>query len=96
MAMLVPSEFDAATGTASREYISHADSWREAVMKCVCVDDDDPERKGIAAPAVNPLKHASREALMTGSPEGQCFVVMMLVAWGAYKESLSARRPHAD
>lgn len=55
-------------------YLFWADAKRRAVMERV--DED-----GVAKPAVNPLKHGQREPLMTGSPEGQSFLVMMAAAW---------------
>lgn len=70
------------TGKCTRRkihYLEWADNKRKAVYGCV-----DPET-GIVRPTVNPLKHAQREPLMTGSPEGQSFVVLL---WTAHRDWL--------
>ncbi|GAB7360582.1 hypothetical protein MBLNU230_g0465t1 [Neophaeotheca triangularis] len=56
------------------KYLAWAGAKRDAVLQRV-------DGSGVAKPAVNPLKHGSREPLMTGSPEGQSFLVIMSAAW---------------
>ncbi|KAI6823295.1 hypothetical protein KC332_g16576 [Hortaea werneckii] len=55
------------------QYIAWADRKREAVL--ATVDND-----GFAKPAVNPLKHGSRDPV-EDSPEGESFLIMMGAAW---------------
>ncbi|KAJ9629782.1 hypothetical protein H2203_002163 [Taxawa tesnikishii (nom. ined.)] len=70
MAVLVPEVF-----AQKRDgYLSWADAKREAVTTRVDAD-------GIAKPAVQPLDHLLRDPLMTGSPEGESFVLEMGAAW---------------
>ncbi|KAF2455442.1 hypothetical protein BDY21DRAFT_65950 [Lineolata rhizophorae] len=56
-------------------YLAWAHSKRAAVERHV------DAATGIAAPAVQPLDHLLREPLMTGSPEGQSFVVLLYAAY---------------
>ncbi|KAK4542299.1 hypothetical protein LTR36_006952 [Oleoguttula mirabilis] len=67
MAVLRPEIF------GQEKYLSWADRKREAVAERI--DDD-----GFAKPAVNPLKHNSREPAES-SPEGESFLLMMGAAW---------------
>jgi len=69
MAVLVP-EFGG-------EYLTWADESRGAVEKCI-------DKDGLVAPVVNPLNHRQRIPLDGGSPEGQCFVAIMLAAYHDY------------
>ena len=83
VAVLAPETFD-------QKYIDWADEMRQAVAACV-----DPET-GIAAPADNALDWTDRKPMLTGSPEGQAFVVMLYAAYrdcvcgGVCKGGLSA------
>ncbi|CAJ2509376.1 Uu.00g144020.m01.CDS01 [Anthostomella pinea] len=67
MAVLRPDVY------AQEKYLGWAHAKRRAVAERV--DDD-----GFAYPAVNPLKHASREPI-NNSPEGASFILMMGSAW---------------
>lgn len=67
MAILNPATF------AIPKYLDWANAKRAAVTSRV--DDD-----GFAPPAVNPLKHASRDPIRE-SPEGESFLLMMGAAW---------------
>ncbi|KAK0336532.1 hypothetical protein LTR91_015619 [Friedmanniomyces endolithicus] len=58
---------------AQAPYLDWAHAKRAAVVSRI--DDD-----GFAKPAVNPLKHSSREPV-EASPEGESFLVMMGSAW---------------
>jgi rhamnogalacturonyl hydrolase YesR len=51
--------------------------WAEKKYNIVLASVDD---KGIAKPTVQPLDHGLRQPLMTGSPEGQAFVILMEAA----------------
>ncbi|KAK5134776.1 hypothetical protein LTR08_006151 [Meristemomyces frigidus] len=67
MAVLRPDVFGQA------KYLTWADRKREAVVQRI--DED-----GFAKPAVNPLKHGSREPIES-SPEGESFLLMLGSAW---------------
>lgn len=67
IAVLNPSRF------GQEKYLTWADRKRAAALERV--DDD-----GFAKPAVNPLKHGSREPVES-SPEGESFLLMMASAW---------------
>ncbi|KAF1964822.1 hypothetical protein BU23DRAFT_50515 [Bimuria novae-zelandiae CBS 107.79] len=73
-------------GKSDREdggrYIDWAERKSNAVFKCV-----DPET-GIARPAVNSLKHAQREPLMTGNPEAHSFIILL---WAAKRDYFKAK-----
>jgi len=58
-----------------KEYLDWADRKREVIAKHV------NEETGIGAPTVNPRSHLQREKLWTGSPEGQCFLVLLHSAY---------------
>ena len=75
MAVLVPDYFgpDGFGG----KYLAWADESRIAVEKCI-------DKNGLVAPVVNPLRHLQREPLDRGSPEGQCFAVLMFAAYSDY------------
>lgn len=60
-----------------RPYRQWADKKSKAVFRCV------DTASGIARPAVNSLKHAQREPLMTGNPEAQSFVILL---WAAMRD----------
>lgn len=47
------------------------------------------EKTGIVAPAVNPLNWNDRKEFVTGSPEGQAFVVLLYAAWRDWKAARS-------
>ncbi|OCL14996.1 hypothetical protein AOQ84DRAFT_420366 [Glonium stellatum] len=68
MVMLAPAEF-------GKHDIEWADNKRKAVLQHINAET------GIAAPAVQPLNHLLREPLVSGSPEGQSFVLLMYTAW---------------
>jgi hypothetical protein len=70
---MYPGHFHAHEG----QYTEWAKLKSAAVFKCV-----DPET-GIAKPAVNSLKHAQREPLVTGNPEAQAFVILL---WAAIRD----------
>lgn len=70
MAVLLPDE-------ARGGDLKWAMEKREAVLRSI-------DEEGIAKPAVQPLDHGLREPLMTGSPEGQSFVLMMCAAHRDY------------
>lgn len=55
------------------EYVEWAEGMRKEVGRHV--------KDGVAAPAVNPMGWKDRKPVVTGSPEGQAFVVMMYAAW---------------
>ncbi|ESK86697.1 hypothetical protein Moror_10944 [Moniliophthora roreri MCA 2997] len=56
-------------------YVEWADSIRETL------GEGHITKEGITQPAVNPLDWEDREPFLTGSPEGQSFVVLMYAAW---------------
>ncbi|KAF2107278.1 hypothetical protein BDV96DRAFT_589451 [Lophiotrema nucula] len=82
MAVLEPQIFEGTDSRTKFRYLDWAENKRQAVYKSV-----DPET-GVARPAVNPLKHSQREPLMTGSPEGQSFVVLL---WAAHRDYIESR-----
>lgn len=63
----------------NRNYTAWANRKSKAVFRCVDTEN------GIAKPAVNSLKHAQREPLMTGNPEAQSFVVLLWAAMRDYQ-----------
>jgi Glycosyl Hydrolase Family 88 len=75
MAVLVPDEFG--PNGIGGKYLAWADESRSVVERCI-------DENGLVAPVVNPLRHRQREPLHGGSPEGQCFVALMLAAYNDY------------
>jgi hypothetical protein len=69
MAVLRPDVF------VSSPYLEWAEGVRETL------GDGHVTKEGIARPAVNPLGWGDRNPFVTGSPEGQNFVVLMYAAW---------------
>ncbi|KAI3615445.1 hypothetical protein WG66_011933 [Moniliophthora roreri] len=69
MAVLQPKVF------GYHPYLEWADATRETL------GEGHVTSEGIARPAVNPLGWGDREPFVTGSPEGQNFVVLMYAAW---------------
>ncbi|KAK7034656.1 hypothetical protein VNI00_012298 [Paramarasmius palmivorus] len=69
MAILQPDVF------ARDTYLEWADATRETLGEGHVTEE------GIVRPAVNPLGWDDREPFVTGSPEGQNFVVLMYAAW---------------
>lgn len=67
MAVLNPATF------GQPKYVDWAHQKRQAVLERV-------DENGFAYPAVNPLKHASREPIRE-SPEGESFLLMLGSAW---------------
>ncbi|KAK8209100.1 hypothetical protein M8818_003795 [Zalaria obscura] len=76
MALLVPAVFN----EERMRYVEWADKKRKVIMQSV-------SEEGIAKPAVQPLDHLLREPLLSGSPEGQSFVLEMAAAWRDYTYS---------
>lgn len=56
-----------------------------AVKKKEEIDRRINDKTGIVAPAVNPLGWHDRNEFLTGSPEGQAFVVLLYAAWRDWK-----------
>lgn len=64
-----------ASNVVGEKYLAWANRKRHAVAKHVDADT------GIGAPTVNPRSHLQREKLWTGSPEAQCFLLMLHAAY---------------
>ncbi|KAK0216337.1 hypothetical protein IW262DRAFT_1464871 [Armillaria fumosa] len=74
MAILCPDVFD-------QSYISWADGVRATLGKNDKEGNPHVTANGTVTPAVNPLGWQSTAPWTAGSPEGQCFVVLMYAAW---------------
>ncbi len=74
MAILCPDVFD-------QSYISWADGVRATLGKNDKEGNPHVTANGTVTPAVNPLGWQDTAPWTAGSPEGQCFVVLMYAAW---------------
>ncbi|KAK0200761.1 family 88 glycosyl hydrolase [Desarmillaria ectypa] len=74
MVVLCPDVFD-------QSYISWADGVRATLGKNDNEGNPHVTSNGTVTPAVNPLGWSDTAPWTAGSPEGQCFVVLMYAAW---------------
>ncbi|KAK0445631.1 uncharacterized protein EV420DRAFT_1648351 [Desarmillaria tabescens] len=74
MAVLQPESFN-------QTYISWADDVRATLSGNDTEGNPHVTANGTVTPAVNPLGWLDTEPWTAGSPEGQCFVVLMYAAW---------------